>query len=56
MELIPYFSASWWRLYGTDTPGLQMMAVRILSLTSSSSGCERNWSIFEMVRQFTLNL
>jgi hypothetical protein len=56
MELISYFSASWWRLYGTDTSGLQRMAVRILSLTSSSSGCERNWSIFEMVRQFTLNL
>jgi hypothetical protein len=23
------------------------MAIRILSLTSSSSGCERNWSTFE---------
>jgi hypothetical protein len=50
------FSASSWRLYGTDTLGLQRMVVRILSLTSSSSVCERNWSIFEMVRQFTLNL
>jgi hypothetical protein len=28
---------------------LQKMAIRILSLTSSSSGCERNWSIFEGV-------
>ncbi|KAM3225932.1 hypothetical protein ACQJBY_058566 [Aegilops geniculata] len=25
------------------------MAVRILSLTSSSSGCERNWSAFESI-------
>ncbi|AQK62152.1 hAT transposon superfamily protein [Zea mays] len=39
--------ASWWRLYGTETPALQKMATRILSLTSSSSGCERNWSGFE---------
>ncbi|ONM39222.1 hypothetical protein ZEAMMB73_Zm00001d043844 [Zea mays] len=41
------FRASWWRLYGTETPALQKMATRILSLTSSSSGCERNWSGFE---------
>ncbi|XP_037418775.1 uncharacterized protein LOC119282786 [Triticum dicoccoides] len=25
------------------------MAIRILNFTTSSSGCERNWSIFEMV-------
>jgi hypothetical protein len=50
------FAASWWRLYGTETLGLQRMAVRILSLTSSFSGCERNWSIFEMVSQFSPNL
>ncbi|PWZ25396.1 hypothetical protein Zm00014a_012446 [Zea mays] len=42
-----YNPASWWRLYGTETPALQKMATRILSLTSSSSGCERNWSGFE---------
>ncbi|XP_052185601.1 uncharacterized protein LOC127797104 [Diospyros lotus] len=33
--------------YGNQTPNLQRMARRILSLTSSSSGCERNWSTFE---------
>uniref|UniRef100_A0A0A8ZD80 Uncharacterized protein n=1 Tax=Arundo donax TaxID=35708 RepID=A0A0A8ZD80_ARUDO len=27
------------------------MAMRILSLTPSYSGCERNWSIFELVSQ-----
>ncbi|AQK70518.1 hAT transposon superfamily protein [Zea mays] len=42
-----YNPASWRRLYGTETPALQKMATRILSLTSSSSGCERNWSGFE---------
>ena len=44
-----FISASWWRLYGTETPALQKMATRILSLTSSSSGCERNWSGFDAV-------
>ncbi|XP_073015221.1 uncharacterized protein [Primulina eburnea] len=37
----------WWSNYGGDTPNLQKMARRFLSLTSSSSGCERNWSQFE---------
>jgi len=36
--------------YGTtQVPALQRMAIRILTLTSSSSGCERNWSCFEGV-------
>ncbi|CAN1164041.1 hypothetical protein LINPERPRIM_LOCUS32962, partial [Linum perenne] len=30
-------------------PELQKFAVRILSLTCSASGCERNWSVFERV-------
>ncbi|CAD6261061.1 unnamed protein product [Miscanthus lutarioriparius] len=42
-ENFDYNLASWWRLYGTETPALQKMATRILSLTASSSGCERNW-------------
>ncbi|CAD6223339.1 unnamed protein product [Miscanthus lutarioriparius] len=48
-EKFEYNPASWWRLYGTETPALQKLATRILSLTSSSSGCERNWSTFEMI-------
>nr|KAJ0190830.1 hypothetical protein LSAT_V11C800390750 [Lactuca sativa] len=39
----------WWDSYGDDTPELKNFAMRILSLTCSSSGCERNWSAFEMV-------
>ncbi|XP_013588957.1 PREDICTED: uncharacterized protein LOC106297221 [Brassica oleracea var. oleracea] len=38
---------NWWSTYGCGTPTLQKMATRILALTSSSSGCERNWSCFE---------
>ncbi|XP_025828707.1 uncharacterized protein LOC112903695 [Panicum hallii] len=39
--------AKWWANYGTQVPTLQKFAIRILSLTSSASGCERNWSCFE---------
>ncbi|KAM3410492.1 hypothetical protein ACQJBY_002604 [Aegilops geniculata] len=51
-----YNAASWWRLYGTEVPALQRMAVRILSLTSSSSVCERNWSTFENFSLLLSNL
>ncbi|KAJ9557009.1 hypothetical protein OSB04_011623 [Centaurea solstitialis] len=37
----------WWAQYGAETPTLQKFAVKVLSLTCSSSGCERNWSVFE---------
>ncbi|CAI9270821.1 unnamed protein product [Lactuca saligna] len=41
--------ASWWGLFGGATPNLTKVAMSILSLTSSSSGCERKWSTFEGV-------
>lgn len=44
--------AVWWEQYGTSTPHLQKFAVKVLSLTCSSSGCERNWSIFENVSSY----
>ncbi|XP_050222802.1 uncharacterized protein LOC126672894 [Mercurialis annua] len=37
----------WWKLYGHSAPILQKIAIRLLSQTSSSSGCERNWSLFD---------
>ncbi|KAH0652661.1 hypothetical protein KY289_030339 [Solanum tuberosum] len=37
----------WWSLFGSETPNLQKFAMKVLSLTCSSSGCERNWSVFE---------
>ncbi|RZB42744.1 uncharacterized protein LOC114401942 [Glycine soja] len=39
----------WWEMFGDGTPGLRRFAIRVLSLTCSSFGCERNWSSFEMV-------
>ena len=41
--------AEWWSLYGSSTPNLQQLAIRILSLTCSACGCEHNWSVFEQV-------
>ncbi|XP_058772012.1 uncharacterized protein LOC131645828 [Vicia villosa] len=41
--------AEWWDFYGDMTPELKRFAIHVLSLTCSSSGCERNWSSFEMV-------
>jgi hypothetical protein len=34
--------AQWWDSYGDEYPELQRFAIRVLSLTCTSSGCERN--------------
>ncbi|XP_052116413.1 uncharacterized protein LOC127746600 [Arachis duranensis] len=39
----------WWRLFGSSAPCLQKIAVHILSQASASSGCERNWSLFDQI-------
>ncbi|XP_016565507.1 uncharacterized protein LOC107863851 [Capsicum annuum] len=39
----------WWSLFGSGTPNLQRFSMRVLSLTCSASGCERNWSVFEHI-------
>ena len=44
-------STKWWDSYGDDFLELKIFAIRILSLTYSSSGCESNWSTFGIVRQ-----
>jgi len=44
--------AQWWGSYGDECPELQRFVIRVLSLTCTSSGCERNWSVFEMVSFF----
>ncbi|CAO2826127.1 unnamed protein product [Amaranthus hypochondriacus] len=43
--------ADWWDSYGDECPELKRFVVRILSLTCSYSGCERNWSAFEMLKR-----
>lgn len=44
--------AHWWNVWGSKAPYLQGLATKILNLTCSSSGCERNWSAFEWVNFF----
>ncbi|XP_058179305.1 uncharacterized protein LOC131298048 [Rhododendron vialii] len=46
---ILWCATDWWASFGHDTPDLQKFAVKVLSLTCSSSGCERNWSVFEHI-------
>ena len=41
--------ADWWVLYGSSAPNLQKFAIRVLSLTCSATGCERNWSVFQHI-------
>ena len=41
--------SDWWEMFGNTTVVLKRFAIRILSLTCSSLGCERNWSSFKMV-------
>ena len=41
--------ADWWSSYGSSAPNLRDFAVKVLSLTCSASGCERNWSVFQHV-------
>lgn len=44
MELNP---AAWWQQHGINCLELQRIAVRILSQTCSSFGCEHNWSVYD---------
>ncbi|XP_028059677.1 uncharacterized protein LOC114263358 [Camellia sinensis] len=48
--------ADWWASYGSYTPNLQTFAIKVLSLTCSSSSCERNWSVFEHLHSKKRNI
>lgn len=41
--------ADWWEAYGDGCPELKKVSIRILSLTCSSSRCDRDWDAFQMV-------
>ncbi|KAF7823796.1 uncharacterized protein G2W53_021940 [Senna tora] len=42
-------SDDWWKTFGYSSPNVQKLAIRLLSQTASSSGCEMNWSVFERI-------
>jgi hypothetical protein len=44
----------WWRFYAGRAIELQRFARRIVGLCASSSGCERNWSTFDFVSNFSV--
>ncbi|KAL6562899.1 hypothetical protein OROHE_005486 [Orobanche hederae] len=46
----------WWERFGSKTPELTSFAIRVLSLTCSASGCERNWSTFESIHTKKRNI
>ncbi|XP_057546877.1 uncharacterized protein LOC130825589 isoform X2 [Amaranthus tricolor] len=39
----------WWQQHGINCLELQCLAVRILSQTCSSFGCEHNWSVYDQI-------
>lgn len=41
--------AAWWQQHGINCLELQRIAVRILSQSCSSFGCEHNWSIHDQM-------
>ncbi|XP_060195011.1 uncharacterized protein LOC132624215 [Lycium barbarum] len=40
---------NWWMQFGHGVPNSKEFAIRVQSLTCSSSGCERNWSVYEQI-------
>ncbi|XP_074559699.1 uncharacterized protein LOC141815646 [Curcuma longa] len=47
MDLDP---AAWWQQHGINCLELQHIAIRILSQSCTSVGCEHNWSTFDTIR------
>ncbi|RWR73239.1 hypothetical protein CKAN_00150000 [Cinnamomum micranthum f. kanehirae] len=43
------YPAEWWLNYGESAPALRTIAIKVLSQTTSSSNCERNWSTFSFI-------
>lgn len=43
--------AAWWQQHGINCLELQRIAVRILSQTCSSFGCEHSWSIYDHIHR-----
>lgn len=44
------FIAAWWQQHGINCLELQHVAIRILSQSCTSIGCEHNWSTFDTIQ------
>ncbi|XP_051149227.1 uncharacterized protein LOC127263948 [Andrographis paniculata] len=41
--------ADWWNMYGDKAPNFRKIALKVLSQTCTSSGCERDWSTWSLI-------
>ncbi|XP_020874199.1 uncharacterized protein LOC110226587 [Arabidopsis lyrata subsp. lyrata] len=48
--------AEWWSSYGSSTPNLRKFAIKVLSLTCSATGCERNCGVFQLLHTKRRNI
>ena len=44
--LVIFMATEWWFMYGNQSHTLSNLALKVLSQTTSSSACERNWNTF----------
>ena len=47
--LVIFIAIEWWFMYGNHVPTLRDLALKVLSQTTSSSSCKRNWSTFALI-------
>ncbi|KAH6825702.1 hypothetical protein C2S53_002326 [Perilla frutescens var. hirtella] len=47
--------SDWWSCYGSSSPTLKSFAIKVLSLTCSATGCERNWGVFQHMNEDNSN-
>ena len=45
----------WWVTYGSTTPNIQVLALKLLVQPCSSSCCERNWSTYSFIQSLKRN-
>ncbi|GBG70784.1 hypothetical protein CBR_g8082 [Chara braunii] len=48
--------AKWWLTYGKRHPALTKIVVKVLSMWTTASPCERNWSTFDLIHSKRRNL
>ncbi|CAN1238049.1 hypothetical protein LINGRAPRIM_LOCUS2027 [Linum grandiflorum] len=48
--------SAWWEWFGKETLIIQKLAIRIVSQTVASYGCERNWSVFDRIHTKKRNM
>ncbi|KAF1881815.1 hypothetical protein Lal_00042524 [Lupinus albus] len=39
----------WWMIFGSCSPEPKSIAIKVLSQTTSTTNCERNWSTFSYI-------